>query len=79
MYLMLCVYACLEDTINSTCGYAWWGREMSGGEGRDTLIAIESYAELQEEGAVNANTCHLPISIVLLCPLLPYAFLVALQ
>lgn len=47
------------------------------GEGRDIPLAIE-YTELQE-GAMNANRSHLPGSVALLSPLLPFAFLVALQ
>lgn len=70
MYLMLCVYACLKDTINRTCGSAWEGGERCMGEGRDIPSAIEC-TELQQEGAMNANRWHLQISAAPLSPLLP--------
>lgn len=41
----LCVYACLGDTINSTCGSAWWGRERDvGGRGETSseLLTIQN-------------------------------------
>lgn len=53
-------------------------RRDARGEGRDIPSAI-GYAELQDEGTMNANRSHLPVIVALLCPVLPFALLLALQ